>query len=539
MALEQKTGRSAEGALTGRPLLETLGLIVGVVGSTALFLGAVLYALDPNVLQLARANLAFGFVCCIFYVVTNWARLARVMGGRSAPLLGLELVAAVGVLGGVFAVNWSYLDDPTEWDLTRDKLFTLHPQSRDVASKLSGNVAVYGFFAPSHEMRGRLREAVNLYRQHTSNIRFEPINPDQATEDIVKKFDMNPQSARIVVHHEGSDRYIKVSVPTEESITNALLQLSEDSQRTVYVATGHQESSSTDVETQRGFGLARRQLENEGLSIKALSLVSVDQVPDQADALLIVRPKSEFLPNELKALSRFLKRGGRVGVFLEPGETSGLEPLLLKYRVVVGQDLLVETNPAASALQLGDVAPLVQSYEAHPITKVMAGKFSLFFRARSISPGLVTGVSIPELQIATLLQTSSDSFAETSTSGARPRLDERDLAGPVPIAVAVTAPTATHSEALSAEARMVVFGDADFLSNRFVSVRGNLDLFVNSVQWLVGEEDRITIRPPQRVGDRLAISKAMQQGIMFFSVNLLPLVIFGAGLSVWALRRRR
>ncbi|NJK90147.1 MAG: hypothetical protein HC923_12690 [Myxococcales bacterium] len=62
---------------------------------------------------------------------------------------------------------------------------------------------------------------------------------------------------------------------------------------------------------------------------------------------------------------------------------------------------------------------------------------------------------------------------------------------------------------------------------------------MNSAAWLLGSEERLTLRPKTRKGDRLPITEAQLYGIMFFSVNLLPLAIVAFGFSVFALRRRR
>ena len=42
---------------------------------------------------------------------------------------------------------------------------------------------------------------------------------------------------------------------------------------------------------------------------------------------------------------------------------------------------------------------------------------------------------------------------------------------------------------------MVVVGDSDFASNRFLVWGNNRDLFLNAVAWLVDEEDQIGERP--------------------------------------------
>ncbi|MEO1339207.1 MAG: ABC transporter, partial [Myxococcota bacterium] len=89
------------------------------------------------------------------------------------------------------------------------------------------------------------------------------------------------------------------------------------------------------------------------------------------------------------------------------------------------------------------------------------------------------------------------------------------------------------------EARMVVIGDFGFMTNRFATMASNRDFFLNTANWLAGDEDRITIRPRPRFGDRLPLTSMQQLGIMFFSVNLLPLLIIAVGFSVWAIRQRQ
>jgi ABC-type uncharacterized transport system involved in gliding motility auxiliary subunit len=62
---------------------------------------------------------------------------------------------------------------------------------------------------------------------------------------------------------------------------------------------------------------------------------------------------------------------------------------------------------------------------------------------------------------------------------------------------------------------------------------------VNAVSWLAGEESRIAIRPKSKGASRIPLTESQQFGIVFFSVNLMPLLIMGIGFSVWAVRRRK
>jgi len=117
--------------------------------------------------------------------------------------------------------------------------------------------------------------------------------------------------------------------------------------------------------------------------------------------------------------------------------------------------------------------------------------------------------------------------------------DEGDVPGPVPVAVAVTKKTVVVPDKVSDEARLVVIGDSTFASNRFKRTGGNADLFAHALSWLSGEEGKIAIRPRRRGANHLPLNEAQQYGIVFFSVNLLPLLIVSVGFSVWALRRRK
>lgn len=528
--------RSAEGAIATTTPLETLGLVLGVLGGTAVVFGVILYVIDPGVLALAVGNVVFGLVCLAFYGITHRSSLARAFAGRSTPLIGLEVVAALGVLGAAFAANWLAAKSPLEWDLTRDGIYTLHPQSVAVAERLDRPIRIYTFYRPNEATRGMIDSAVELYGMHTARLEVEHVNPDQAPAELLKRFDMNAKSARIVFVDPSTGRFTKIKRPTEEAMTNALIELAERRARKAYFLAGHGEPSIEDDGTPEGLSTAATLLGNEGLTVESLSLVGRSDLPEDASVVIVPGPRASLLPNEAEALKVFLDRGGRALLLFEPGSPHGLERVLRPFGVDLGDDLVLDDNPAARALGFGADAPVIQSYEPHPITNVMGKSYTLFFRARSVSPRL----GLANITTTTLVKTSPSSWAETRYERAEPpTLDEDDLAGPVPIAVAVTKRTSAHPRRLSDEARLVVFGDAHFIDNRFAAMSGNNDLFVNSVNWLAGDEDRITIRPPQRTGDRLPLTQLQQYGIMFFSVNLLPLLIVGLGFSVWAVRRRK
>ena len=66
--------------------------------------------------------------------------------------------------------------------------------------------------------------------------------------------------------------------------------------------------------------------------------------------------------------------------------------------------------------------------------------------------------------------------------------------------------------------RLVVIGDSEFASNGYLSLGNNLDLFLNTIAWLVEEENQIGERP--ELGEALTITE-MQSGLVCVLANLL------------------
>jgi len=66
---------------------------------------------------------------------------------------------------------------------------------------------------------------------------------------------------------------------------------------------------------------------------------------------------------------------------------------------------------------------------------------------------------------------------------ALPPETNKDFGGPLHVAMAATkAVTATENK-LGDQGRLVVFGDSDWISNKYYDLQGNTDLMLNTVNW--------------------------------------------------------
>jgi hypothetical protein len=85
--------------------------------------------------------------------------------------------------------------------------------------------------------------------------------------------------------------------------------------------------------------------------------------------------------------------------------------------------------------------------------------------------------------------------------------------------------------------RLIVAGDADFVSNSFFPYLGNSDVVLAEVAWLAREERAPTMKPPVEVLPTVALTGEQMRSIFIVTVLLMPGLVAFAGGAMWWLRR--
>lgn len=233
---------------------------------------------------------------------------------------------------------------------------------------------------------------------------------------------------------------------------------------------------------------------------------------------------------------------------VEPETQTGLEAFLARYGVKLADDLVVD--PVSRQLGGDYFMPVVSEYGAHPITRNF--RYATFFPyARSVDQT----EEIPDgINIQILAKSSPDSWSERQLDQQEVRYNEGlDLPGPVSLAAAVTItpqekpPVETETDSIPDEeagddsnrneARIAVFGDADFAANAYYNLSGNGNLFLNTVNWLSEEADLISIQPQTSQPRTIHLTPAQGRLIFFVSLIILPLAVMLTGIFIWIRRR--
>ena len=519
------------------PLLGALGLVAvvfGLVSFVLLLFGA------PSDPAWIYGNFAVGVALLGSAVALNLEGLrerlssgeARRAGkyGTSAlasTLLGLVIIGCLGFLATRHSVRW---------DWTEAELHSLSSQSVKILAGLERSAEVTAFVWPAEEPG--VRALLDRYSYVSEGFQVQYVNPTERP-DMVASFGIDRETLnRPLIRVALGDPSVDVTEVNEESVTNALVNLTRSGERTIYFLEGHNERPIQGVgaDESTSFSRAAEALRNEAYRTEPLLLASKGSVPEDADAVVIAGPTRPMLAVEREALGRYLETGGSLLVLIDPRAKTDLYADLESWGVEVGDDVIVDRQLALFGRA---TSPFASSYDrSHPITRELR-ETTLFDMARSVRPR-----DGAEGDLAEIVLTGENSWAERDLeqfyARGRAELGADDLAGPVSLAVAGKPRLAGDDGAGDGEveARLVVFGDSDFASNEYIEAYLNRDLFLNTVNWLLGDVEAISIRPRVSRASRFQLSTEQFSTIRVLSLFVLPEAIAALGVLTWWRRRR-
>ena len=489
-----------------------------------------------------------GLACTLLYILSQWREVARSFSGRQARLGSLAAASVVVVLGILVAINYLASRHNKRWDLTAAKQFSISDQTKKVLQGLQKPVHVRVFGRA--EDFPRFHERLDEYQYVSKQVSVEYLDMERRPA-LANQFQVQTPGT-VVIEYEG--RTEKVTSDGEQEITNGLIKVVQGKQHKVYFVQGHGEKS-TDASERTGYSTIAAALASDNFITDKLVLAQQKDVPADASILVVAGPKTDFFPAEIETLKRYLARGGKILFMLDPPDRAdapaltNVAALLKDWGIEIGTNVVVDVSGMGQLLGTDVSVPVAAKYEPHPITD----RFNLITAyplARSVS-AIQGGSNGHTAQ--NLVDTSANSWAEsnikelTTTGKVARELDKGDKAGPVSLAAVVSAPSgdapatppdpAKPADAARPETRVAVFGDSDFVTNGYLGIPGNRDLFLNTVNWLAQQENLISIRPREAGSSTLSLTADAAQRIFWLSILIIPGLILAAGVQTWWRRR--
>ena len=524
-------------------LKRILGLL-GWLGVALVFAAVAIRFLKPEWQQYYNGLAIAGLVCTLLYILSQWREIGQSFSGRQARYGTLAAASVVLVLAILTAINYLSTRHNKRWDLTGGQQYSLSDQTKKVLAELKDPVHVR-VFARSEDFQ-RYRDRLDQYTYQSKLISAEYIDPDKKPA-VAQQLGIT-QVPTIVFEYKGRNE--KATNDAEQDLTNALIKVVTGRTPKIYFTQGHGEKDTASADQATGYNGITTALTSSNFVVDKLVLAQQDAVPADADMVIIAGPKTDFLAPEIDALKKYLARGGKLFVMLDPvvkpdqPQPTALIALLKDWGITADNDVVLDVS-GMGKLALGTDAsvPVAANYPSHPITD----NFNLltgYPLARSMTPveGGVNGHTAQRL-----VETSAKSWGETdikslSSGGAKP--DDSDIKGPVSVAAAVSGAVTTPPDAAKPaaddkkpETRIVAFGDSDFASNGWLGLPGNRDLFLNAVNWLAQQENLIAIRPKDPEDRRVTLTADQERRIFYLTVLIVPGLVLLAGVQTWWRRR--
>ncbi len=225
------------------------------------------------------------------------------------------------------------------------------------------------------------------------------------------------------------------------------------------------------------------------------------------------------------------KAGGKLILTLDPSEDGGLEAFLEGFGV--GFDGTCIYDPSGRVLGSDETVLSVGTFGADSRFSGLSAS-AVFPEA---GPLIIKGGKSPRIRITWIARTSRASIARAAYGpgpGQRKGQDDaRQLQGPLNVCLSITQENDDNKGA-----GIIVYGDTDFLTNAYLGVSGNRDLFCASLNMILGGQDPIPAGP-EGPGDKPFIMTAHEAVTVFMLVVIvMPCLVILPGV-ILARRRAR
>ena len=431
-------------------------------------------------------------------------------------LLLLLLVGLLGYLGREYNV---------QWDISQNGRNTLNQASAEILQKMDGPVTVTVYVTVQDARLGDIRKIISeflrLYQRIKPDFTFTFIDPTEHPK-VTQEAGIKVNGEMVVTFNGRSEH---LTIVNEQVFTNLLIRLVRSGEKLVMGLSGHGERR-LDGRANHDLGEFGKQLSMKGFKTDSLNLAIAQDVPTNASVLIIASPQVDLLKGEVDIILAYVARGGNLLWLIDQESLRGLQPLAEKLSLTLTPGVVVD--PQSQQLKVPITFALGANYGQHPITRNF-NNITIFPFARQISLN-----ESKEWSGVSLVEVAQNGWVETGKLESDVTFDEMyDVAGPISIAAAL------RRTLQDREQHVVVIGSGHFLANSYLGNGSNLDFGINLINWLVEDENLITIQPRATLDSNLTMSKSALTVIVSVFLIILPLFFLVCGITVWWQRRRR
>ena len=491
---------------------------------------------EPKIILIAALILNLGFIWVSRSLLKTMFQSRSMRFGTSAAFYSVVVVFILIV------VNIGSQDFHKDIDFTLEKVNTLSDQTVKIVKELKEPLKITAFFDVQNPGKDRAKRILDSYSALNKNVHVVMADPDK--EKVLTESKKTNDGDILIEYKNQSNVTKEVS---EQGITQSIVKVTRTSTPVVCFTTGHGEMSIDDTDdSPRSLSMVKASLGNEGYQPKPLQMVT-NAIPPECAIVVIASPTQRLAQAEINVFDQYLDNGGKLIALLDPLlpntkveskkfdiQPSGFEDLMKKWGIKLGDNLILEKHLSLFQGVQADLSVRSMNYGNHPIVDVLKGKQTVFETVQSVQK--IDGFSGTTYELIKSAD-QNNSWAETNidllfrSKQAVP--DGADIIGPVTIAMASEKETPKKTQ-------LLVFGDGDFISNGLIqSYEFNYDLFLNSLSWMSGDVEHISIRPKKIRTSAIELTPQESNMIFYLAIITIPMLVLIFGINLWWYRRRK
>jgi len=393
-------------------------------------------------------------------------RFGASMRAALAVVLAAAILAAANALSSRLYAHW-----------TPGAVPALSERTLEVLRSAAGVVEATAVFERDHPFRDAARDLLGEMAEAAEEVpglsfRVRAIDVNHDIVEAAEIFRRHPGLAANSILFEHGERSRAVDeyelageggFDGERACATALLQLVRPVRTSVYFLSGHGEYGPEDRHPVVGASSIGRALAANGFAVKQLALPAEGaSIPADCGVLVAAGPRTMFPQRDRELLADYLSDGGRLLLLADNALVGGLGPLLEMW------GLRLEPPPAAAGGRAtGSPRRSALAYADHPAVRRMEGVLTVFTSPCGVAATPPPGSAALPPRVTALVSVdepggSARCIAAASEASRSPR----------------------------ATTRLVLFGDADFISNALLDggLEGNALLFLSAVEWLSGHD---------------------------------------------------
>ncbi|MDY3873481.1 MAG: Gldg family protein [Roseburia lenta] len=471
----------------------------------------------------------------------------------STSVFSTGMIAIVVALTVVVNLIASALPETyTQIDATSQKLYSITEDTEKYLDTLKDDVTLY-VMVNKNSKDDNVDRTLQKYASASKHVKVKYVDPNVSPTFASKYTDSDVTSNSIIVvcgdrskvidynsdiyeySYDSSYNYSVTGYDCEGQVTAAIQYVTSESTTNVYELTGHDESTLS--------GDFSEVFQKRFMNVESLSLLTVDAIPEDCQALFSTAPQSDLSEDDLSKLSQYLGNGGKIYLSIDYSKWNDLtnfKKLLSDNNIETTESLLAETDRSYYYQSPSYLLPNVENTE---VSSSVAGMTQVFV---PYSVGL-TYTGEDDSNVTSFMTTSDTTIAKAAANIAAVQsqadaaniasVQDGDTQGQYSLGMMVTNENGGE---------LCVLGSAMMCTdsaNQIVSGH-NATLFNGIVNALVTTDDgnsdnAVVIAAKDYTVSNLTVSaNAMLVYGILWGI-FMPIALIIIGIIVWARRRKR